>query len=100
MSDYNNFFERATALRDAIKKGDDCLKDVKLDILGQIVNRVFIYEKIPYNIYIQSGCVNAANLTLDILKELQIEATITLDKTYTPVYPITEVNAFVSEVSK
>ena len=100
MSDYNNFFERATALRDAIRKSDHILKDVKLDILGQIVKQVFIYEKIPYNIGIQSGCVNAANLTLDILKELQIEATITLDKTSYPVCQITEVNAYTGEVSK
>lgn len=95
----NDFFERAAALRDAIKKGDDCLKDVQLDILGQIVKQVFIYEKIPYYISIQSGCVNAATLTLNILKELQIEAIITLDKTYHPVCQITKVTAYVSEVS-
>ncbi len=95
MSDFNIFFERATALRDTIKKSDHILKDVKLDILGQIVKRVFICEGIPNNIYIQSECVSAANLTLDILKELQIEATITLNRTLHPVHQIIEVNTYV-----
>ena len=36
-----DFFERAIALRDSIEQSDDLLKNVKLDILSQLVGQVF-----------------------------------------------------------
>lgn len=94
MNDFlKDFFERATALQNAIQKDNgDAFKDVRLDILSQIASQVFIDKKIPKNLKIQSDSICAPALVSEILKHLNIEATIN-HRLHQP--KITEVNAHV-----
>ncbi len=95
----NDFFERATVLRDTIASGDTSSKDVQLDILSQLVAQVFRYEKIPYNFTVQSSNVNVRRIAIEILQELEIEVQTSLSKTSIPSYQITTAHLHVNSKS-
>lgn len=69
-----DFFERATALRDTIEQSNDFLKNVKLDILSQLVGQVFLQGKIPDTFMVHSNNMNVAQIAIPCLKNLGIEA--------------------------
>lgn len=74
------FFERATALREDIIKKNDILKNLKLDILSQIVGQVFCLQKLPFNIEIQSRSAGASTVAEELLHAMGYEYKIHLDK--------------------
>lgn len=92
----NDFFEKAIALRDTIDQSEDILKDIKLDILSQLVGTVFYHRKVPNNFTVQSSCMDAAKIALTNLHDLGIEGEITINKTFYPSYAITLAHILVS----